>query len=28
VVKTVDGLGPLDEVETRIKASIAPPPSN
>jgi adenylate kinase len=26
VVKTVDGLGPLEEVETRIKASIAPPP--
>lgn len=28
VVKTVDGLGPLDEVETRIKASIVPPPSH
>ena len=26
VVKTVDGLGPLEEVEGRIKASIAPPP--
>jgi adenylate kinase len=26
VVKTVDGLGPLEEVETRIKASIVPPP--
>jgi adenylate kinase len=27
VVKNVSGLGPLDEVETRIKASVAPPPS-
>jgi adenylate kinase len=26
VVKSVDGLGGLDEVEGRIKASIAPPP--
>jgi len=26
VVKTVDGLGPLEEVEARIKTSIAPPP--
>jgi adenylate kinase len=26
VVKTVDGLGPLEEVEGRIKRSIAPPP--
>lgn len=25
VVKTVDGLGPLEEVESRIRASIAPP---
>jgi adenylate kinase len=26
VVKTVDGLGPLEDVEARIKTSIAPPP--
>jgi adenylate kinase len=26
VVKTVDGLGPLEEVEARIRTSIAPPP--